>query len=272
MISVFGFEDYKKYLNERIRQSENKGRGVKKKLAEAINCQPAFISQVLNGNPDFSLEQGVVLNGFLNHTEAESNYFMVLLQLARAGNNELKKFFTNQLDAIKEKQFSLKDRIGVSNTLDELAHMTYYSAWYYAAVHMLVSVPHFNSPEKIARALEIDPLLTKNVIQFLLEKEIITEGKNSYDVGLKRIHLAADSAMIMRHHNNWRTRAMTAIDHNNKEDLHYSLVFTTSEKDIPKIKEVLVESIQKVRGIFRESKDEKAVSLVIDLFDLVKKN
>ncbi len=271
MVSIYSFDNYKTYLNSRIDGSENGGRGVKKRLAAKLRCQPAFVSQVLSGNPDFSLEQGILVNDFFNHNANEALCFMTLLQIARAGSVELKEFFTKQLNTIKEKQFSLKDRIGVNNELDELAHATYYSAWYYAATHMLVSIPFFNSIDKIATALGIEPSLANKILQFLLEKQIITDNGNHFAVGLKRLHLSAESPLIMRHHNNWRNRAMTSIDKNSKDDLHYSLVFTTSEADIPKIKEVIVESIQKIRSIFKDSKDEKAISLVIDLFDLVKK-
>ena len=54
--TLFDYNNYKKYINERIDSSPSKGRGLKQKMAEFLNCQTAFVSQVLNKDPNFSLE------------------------------------------------------------------------------------------------------------------------------------------------------------------------------------------------------------------------
>ncbi|HEY1080196.1 MAG TPA: hypothetical protein VGE46_08860, partial [Bdellovibrio sp.] len=67
-LHLYDFEDYKAYLRHRAEAE----RGVKSALAKALNCQSAYISQVLNENAHLSLEQGDAANTFFAHSEKES--------------------------------------------------------------------------------------------------------------------------------------------------------------------------------------------------------
>lgn len=129
------------------------GRDDKAKLAVALNCQPAFVSQVINGNPDFSLEQALRVNSFFQHDGFESQFFMLLVQKMRAGSKELSVFFENQIVKMRKKRYSLAKRLEASNIIDEKVQAQYYSSWHYAAVHILTSIPQFSSAEKIAEGL-----------------------------------------------------------------------------------------------------------------------
>ncbi len=69
-MTLFDYSDYKKYLSDRLKT------GTKSKFAACIGCQPSFLSQVLGGSPDLSLEQGILANEFFGHTGAETQFFM----------------------------------------------------------------------------------------------------------------------------------------------------------------------------------------------------
>ncbi len=56
-MNIFEYINYIKYLNERIKLRPNHGHGARIAMAEAMRCKTGYVSQVLLGNADFSLEQ-----------------------------------------------------------------------------------------------------------------------------------------------------------------------------------------------------------------------
>jgi hypothetical protein len=110
-------------------ETDLQARGLRQKISEHIQCQPSYLSQVLNGNPDLTLEQAQRLNGFLHHTSIESRYFILLVQLARAGTQDLKELFLDQIKEIQKSRFDLKKRLKTTEDIPESAQNRYYSAW-----------------------------------------------------------------------------------------------------------------------------------------------
>jgi uncharacterized protein (TIGR02147 family) len=264
--AVFDYLDYKSYINERINDSPSKGRGLKLKIAEFLNCQTAFISQVLNGTPNFSLEQGVKLNSFFEHTREEARFFLLLLQLGRAGSVELQDFFKTEAKEILEKRSDLKNRLDIKNSLKKVDQQIYYSSWPYACIHMMVAIPEFQNPQAIARHLNLPREKVLEVLVFLESTGIIERKGSHYQIGVTKIHLEKESPQIQRHHTNWRMQAIRSIDINNSADLHYSTVVSMSRADVSRIKEILIKSIEESRAVIRDSKEEKIQSICIDFF------
>lgn len=63
---------------------------------------------------------------------------------------------------------------------------------------------------------------------------------------------------------------MEHIHRADKGNLHFSSVYTMSEKDFIKIKEKLLENFQEVWNIVRPSNEEKLCTLNLDFFELGK--
>ncbi|MGE3610448.1 MAG: TIGR02147 family protein [Bacteriovoracaceae bacterium] len=264
--TIFEYESYKLYITERIENSPGKGRGIKLKMSQYLNCQTAYISQVLNGETNFSFEQAAKLNIFFDHDKEESRYFQLLVHLKRAGNQELKDFLKSEMREILDKRLDLKHRLNVEGHLKSSDQQIYYSSWLYACVHMMSSVPELQTPLAMARHLNISKDKIMEVVTFLEETGLIVKKGSHYELGVTRIHLPKESPLIQRHHMNWRMQAIHAIDINDPKDLHYSTLFSVSHQDIPKIKEVLIKAIEECREIVRESKEEKIQSICIDFF------
>lgn len=87
---------------------------------------------------------------------------------------------------------------------------------------------------------------------------------------MTKVFLKGDSPFVVQHHENWRLRAMDNITRPRKENLHFSSVYTLSEKDFSRIREILHESIQEVWSIVQPSKEEKLCVLNLDFFELKK--
>lgn len=266
--TIFEYRNYKRYLHEKISTFPNKGRGVKRSIATYLSCQTAYVSQVLNQQVNFSLEQAVKLNQFFEHNKVEGRFFILLLQHERAGTKELRAYCKQEMDEIKERRLNLKERLGIANSLDETNQHIYYSAWYYAAVHILLSIPAFQRPKAIAEHLRLPIAQIQDILEFLATTGLAIQKEDRYEIGLTRIHLSKESVQIRRHHTNWRNQAINSIDKNDKEDMHYSNALSMSHSDVPKVREILIQAIEECREIIKVSKEERLQILTMDFFGI----
>jgi len=267
--TVFDYSDYKAYLSQalEIRQSFEKGQ--KSKLADSMGCRPAYLSQVLNGPQDLSLEQAHAANQFFGHPPQESRYFLNLVLLSRAGTLELKKYFQSEVQKQKDERLILKNRVKSNRTLSEADQARYYSSWYYAAVHVIISIDQMNSAEHIAEAIGLPLATVKETIEFLIQMGLIKLQGKALRQGETSLYLDADSPFISKHHTNWRIRAISTLDQKDRKKLNYSGVITCSHQDAEKIQETMIQAVQKIRSIVKDSKDETLLVYALDLFSLV---
>lgn len=268
MNSIFEYSDYKAYLRDWLERPGGSSRGERTRLAEAVRCHNGYVSQVLNGAAHFSLEQAEAINHHLGHGKDQGGYFLLLVQAARAGTPGLRAHFTEQMKALVEKQFVLKDRLKFQKTLTREDQATFYSSWHYGAIHVLVSVPGCHTEKGISDYLGLPLTKVTAVLDFLTSVGLIARKDGRYEIGARHIHLENDSPMISKHHTNWRLQAIHSLDRARQGDLHYSSVITASHEDSVRIREILVRAIEEVRGVVRQSRDEGAFSYAIDFFGL----
>ena len=193
---IFDFKDYKSYLNNWISQQKSNGRGIKSAIAKAANCQTAYVSQVMNENAHFSLEQAVVISSYLNHNDEETQFFLLLVQYARAGNQALRQQLKNNMQKILEQRSNLKERVDIKKSLDPVDQATYYSSWYYAAIHVAVSIPNLRSLEALSEYFSLDTKTTIKALNFLCSVGLLQKKGNEYNQGVTRLFLGKDSPMI----------------------------------------------------------------------------
>lgn len=266
--TIYDYLNYKEFLNQKISSMPQKGRGIRLKLAQALSCQTAYISQVLNRETNFSLEQAVKVSQFFEFNKEESRFFLLLVQLERAGSHDLVVFLKNEIQDILTKRAEIETRVNITDSLDERNQHIYYSVWYYAAIHILLSIPEFQTPKKISEHLRLSLKKVYEVIDFLCETGLAKREGDRYFIGQTRIHLGKNTIQIRRHHTNWRNQAITSIDKNSPDDLHYSSVISMGKKDTVAIKEIMMKAIEECREVIRVSPEEQLQVMTIDFFKL----
>jgi len=266
--TIFEFTSYKTYLISKIHSFPSKGRGMKLKIADFLNCQNTFVSQVLNGEANFTLEQGEKINQFFTHTKEERKYFLNLIHLERASSPELKNHYQEELNEIILKNTDLKKRTNMKGGLREKDHDTYYSSWLYSAAHILTTIKDYRSASAIAKKLNLSKNKANEILDFLAETGLISKEGNHFLPGLSRIHLEKNSPNIQKHHINWRLRAINSIELNLEEDLHFSNVVSMSQQDIIKVRELFIKTIAEARAIIKDSPEEKLQSICLDFFEV----
>ncbi len=267
-ISVFDYKSYKSYILDALEVEKYIRGSTQKNLAEALRCQPAYVSQVLNGSPQFSLEQAEDTNGFFEHSNEEAEFFLLLVQHERAGTTRLRKRVKQQIDRVLEGRLILRKRVDIQATLPLETQLRYYSSWHYAAVHVAISVPGLTTKSALTKELNIPPAKLNEVIEFLIQAGLITDEHGIFRQGVSRIFLGSDSPMISKHHANWRMKAIDACDRARADDLHLSTVVSLSQADFETLREQLVRSINDMRAVIKESKEERVACLAVDFFSL----
>ncbi len=177
MKTIFLFDSYKDFTREFLENSSHKQRGKRIQLAKFLECQPAFISQVLNGNLHFSLEQAEAASRYMGLSPLEKKFFLNLLQLERAGTSQLKAFLTGENALIKQEAAKLTERLVTRDHLTEKQQVKYYSHWYFAAIHVLVTIPTLQDSETLAQRLNLDHHIVREALQFLEQVGLIESKK-----------------------------------------------------------------------------------------------
>jgi uncharacterized protein (TIGR02147 family) len=268
MKNIFEFKRYKPFLRDQLGKTGART-GRKSAFAKAIGCHTAYVSKVLNGDADFSSEQGLSAAQFLELGEEETQYFLLLLQKARAGTRDLKLYTQKQIIQLLERRQNIKRRLQIKQSVSAEAQNRYYSSWHYIAIHMSLTIKRYQTPKAISDYLKIDLHKVDSVLEFLLENGLASLENGLYKVGPTQIHLGKESSNIYKHHTNWRMRATHALDNISRDDnLHYSVVYTLSKRDALILKERLVEVIKQNIETIVPSPEEATFCNTIDFFEL----
>ncbi len=267
--TLLGYENYKTYLLDRLNAKEGLGKGARSRLCEAMRCQGAYLSQVLKGSAHLSPEQADAANRFLGHTEEESEYFLLLLQYARAGTDNYRAFVQRLLQKFKKRRAYLKERLEPQDKELSLEQkIRYYSAWYYAAIHIFTTIPGAGKIDIIHKRLGLEPVLVAKVLEFLLSCGLVVKKKEIFEASVKRLHMDHDSDLAIGSHSSWRLRSMQSLSGGQEEDLHYSSAVTLSKKDAIRIREQLIDSLAVAKETIRNSPAEELYCLSLDWFAL----
>jgi len=265
--SVFESKDYKRYLLA-VLGAGRKRSGLRAKLAEHLGCQTAHVSQVLNGHTHFSNEQAFRINSFLGHDREEAHFFFLLVNKDRAGTEDLREYYQNQLTDILRRRSIIKNRVETNREVPPELQSRYYSAWYYLAIHIALSVPELQTKDALAQYFHLPLYVVADTLEFLVSTGLAEFRDGHYLVGPPHTHLGHDSENINKHHLNWRLQAMDALTRVTPQDLHYSVVFSLSREDAEKIKERIIGVIKDNLKDVAPSKEEVVYCTAFDFFEL----
>jgi uncharacterized protein (TIGR02147 family) len=263
-MTIFDYDDYKDYLKALADRSP---RGFKKKLAEDAGCQTAYVSHVLNGSAHFNWDQTEAIGTGLGLPPQEKEFLLLLLEFTRGASPGLKKFLRQKMDQLREAHLSIKDRVKVRGNLSKQDQAQYYSVWYYAAIHVILTIPKLQTKEAIAEALSLDMKLVTQVLEFLVSVGLASKDLNKYKPGAS-VHLEKSSPLITQHHTNWRLKTIHAFESGKEDNLHFSSVVTISQKDFQKIRSMLIKEIEAAVEVIKASKEETTAVLAMDFFEL----
>jgi len=269
MQPIYLFSDYRKFLKDTIASRPAKGRGELQRIAKFAGIHSSILSQVFQGKRELTSEQAASVAHYLELSEPETTYFLLLTQSARAGTERLRKIVRKQLDELKAAQTQIASRVKSTRSLSHEEKAIFYSSWFYSAIRVLSALPEFTTKEALRKKVRLSPEKFRGVLGFLLENGLCLEENGKISPGPLWTHLEGDSPLVARHHANWRIKAMEkhpSMD--NAQELAFTSPMALSKSDAQKIRARLVDSIDQICKIAAPSESEAVYFLNVDWLEL----
>ena len=266
-MSIFQYDDYKKFIVELLLDMPRSGYGQFKKIAEHLGVNSVVITQIFKGDRELSAENALELCAYFGFSDLESRYFLALVSLGRAGTHKLKQYYKSELVELRLKSKDLKNRVPQDSSLSDEARAMFYSNWYYSAIRLTSSIDGKNNVDEIAEYLGIPRSVVKQASDFLLKHGLMAEKAGALRMGPKLTHLESSSPLITRHHANWRLRSMQTSSSLGPDDLSYTSPMALSLETRREVREEITKLIASVLKRVQTDDSECVACLNIDWFD-----
>lgn len=267
METIFEASDFRQIIRTKIEENET-ARGYRARLADAAGCQRSFLSQVLNSHVLPTMDHAVGMSRFWNLKPDETEYFLALVGLARSNSISLSDYWKERLRDLRERSREIAARLAqpaLESNAEDLSR--YYSVWYYAAIHTLLAIEEFRTPEAIGRRLGLDIRLVTEALDALEKVGLAKRERGQWKSGQRHLHLPRKSFLSAINHANWREKAIHQIQSSpSQSGLHYSVVFSISRKDAEKLNSRILALIDELKAVIEPSENEDLMCFLCDYF------
>ena len=195
---------YRDFVLACIEDPSGSGRkhGSVQKVARALGCHPTFVSQVLHGKNDFSVEQAIAFAKSVALSDEQTHFFVLLVQRERSGNRATRKYFDQQIKDI------LRAREAMVNRLPELTSTAlaetspFLRDWVPQAIHQVLQLPLDPVAEAVAEVLEPPVSVVRRNLLLLEELGLVERQGTAKGVQWKvcesSVHLGNKSLLESR--------------------------------------------------------------------------
>lgn len=264
---LFNSKSSKAVLRDYIEALPKRGRGEITRIAAHLRVSTTLVSQVLAGRKSFTMEQTKALVSFLGLSELEADYLLTLVLAERAGTAELRKYWEKKLEDLREKSRNVGSRVEADRQLTDTERAVFYSSALFSSVRLFTSTgKNGKTLEEICARFELSRAKASAIVQFLLATGLCREEKGRYQLGAQKTHLPADSPFLLRHHGNWRLRALASGESLGAEELMYTAPVSLSREDFATLREEMVLFIKAFLGRVHASPAEEIACFNMDFF------
>jgi uncharacterized protein (TIGR02147 family) len=268
-MTLLDSKDYKEFLRARLKTMPKEGRGQITKIAQVLDMHPTRISQILNGHVNLTMEQAAKLAHYLGLSVFETDCFLAMVQMERAGTEELRAIYRGQLQKYKEQSKELKHRVPKGATLTDDQKGVFYSSWAYSALRLACSVESLNSIDELAGHFNMSRNNVRTILDFLLDSGLVVEESGRFKIGPKTTHLEKASPLSLRHHSNWRLKAIHRHERLTESEIAYTCPVSIRLEDQAAVRELIMQLIEKFLKKVTESEPPDSLAcLNIDWFKL----
>jgi uncharacterized protein (TIGR02147 family) len=266
-LSIYNFDNYRTYIKSKVK-AEKSNWGLWAKLAKAAACQPTYLTQAMGAKANLTADHILGIAKYWALSIDDTDFFLLLLEYGRAGTPALKKYLYEKIRKIKSEREDLAKRLALPKLEIGEKETIYYSTWYWSALHVIVTIPEFQTTASIARHLCLPVELVEVSLQNLERLNFVRKQGVQWKIGTADIHIPQSSPLIGVHHNNWRQRAVLDATLPNAHGVHYTAVYSLSVLDFEHLKEKMRDYIEHSRRVVQPSAEEKLVCLACDLFEV----
>jgi predicted transcriptional regulator len=263
---LFEFDDYKALVNARFQAAP---RGEKQRLAKFIGCQDSYVSLVLAGDRHFSIEQAEATARYLHLDDEETEFFLLLVNLARAATRSLRSYFERQISARRRARLNLRRRMEISAELSDADKMVYYGDILFAKIHMCVTLEGEWTISSLSDRFRVDSSRVAFILRFLTERGFVRARGSVYEGANKYLFLDKNSPFLSQHHANFRLDSLQAAraGSSSTDNVHLSLAVTMSETHVEELKRRIAQFIEQTSALIKKSPEEKLMMFNLDFYE-----
>lgn len=266
MTSLFEYTHYRSALNAIVEYRSERG-GTQAELARAMNCQAAYFSQVLKGRAELTEDQLIALCEFLELDEKQSDFFLLLLRLSRAGTPKLRAYLQKQIERMIQKSELVEARVPSSEVEANRALGIYYcSSWIPSVLHLATSCESLQTVKALKARFGIDEATIEFHLRELEKFGLVTFEKGRWAYAGSSFHFPRSSPFDLQIQLARRQMVMNSIPFRREADMNYSVVFSADEEAIREIRKQLLKAIEKIHKTFEPAPGADVYSICIDLF------
>ncbi len=268
-MNKFSYLEYRDLLQDLINEKSRQVRGVNRKLAEFLGVHTTFLTHVTKKQSHFSQDQALKVAEYFSFTNLETDFFITLISLNRAGNQTTKKYFQEKLDQIVRQGLKLKERLNKNTEMSLQEQSIFYSEWVYSAVRLATALPEGKTVDAVAKILSLPVEKVDRVMAFLLKVGLCKIKDNQLTYNVFSTYVDSNSPFVKRLHDNWRLRSV-AMGSQHFEDLQFTSAATLTQEDFLKLRDEIVVLIQKFEKVTDDSNPQIMAHLNIDWLKLVR--
>jgi uncharacterized protein (TIGR02147 family) len=263
--NIFSYLEYKEVIRAQV-SANREERGYIAKLADAAGCQRSFLSQALHSTVHLTPDHAMGLALFWNLSELEREYFMELVLFNRSGSKQFRKISEEKLKRLREQSENIGLRLKKVSPLEEAAQLRFYSAWHASAIHILLTIPEFQTISALARRLAVSEFLVSDCLSMLQQMGLAEQREGRWSAAHSDMHLSKDSPIAWLHHSNWRTKAVADSREGPRDSVHYTALYSLSRADFERLKALCLHWIEESRQLVQPSVEEDLACFVLDWF------
>lgn len=266
-MNLFSFDDYRLYLKERIESLPAGGRGELARMATHLGVHSTLMSLILSGKRDLNGEQAFDLCDYLQLSPLETEFFLLLVQIRRAGTARLRRHLEQQMRRIRDDSMKVSARVKAPKVLKEADKALFYSTWLHSAIRLYCSTsPEGRTLDEIVARFDRGRVQTLECLDFLQRAGLVSESRGRFQMAVQKTFLPFGSPHLIRHHANWRLKSLEGADRITAEELMVTSPFSISREDFQRLKRMLLAFVAESSDIIRESGADDVACLNIDLF------
>lgn len=265
MANLFTFSDYRTYIKARIKTGPARGQG---RLAAAAGCTPSYLSQVLNTQVQLTPDHAARLTAFWRFDEVETDYFLALVELERCASAELRQILTRRMTTIQKSRQRVTRRVEAKDEIPLARQVGYFAHPMTAAIHLATRIPTLRSTRAIAERFGLPEDLVASTLDSLKTLGLVRGGSQQWQAVDVNFHLPDTSPVTVVNHANWRHQAVQRMHTGQRDGVHYTALYTLARGDIAKLREEILELIERSRRVVLSAKDETLTCFQCDFWEL----
>jgi len=267
---VYEAPDYRSWVRHCLEHgTQARPRSTKKSLADHLRVHATFVSHVVADKADFSSEQAVRFCDFYGLDPAATDFFVDLLGRDRAGDQATRELFDTRLDRQRRAWLTLQNRLKEEDRLSGDDQRRYFESCVLQLVHLCCMLPGRNTLAAVTKALGLPEARVESALRTLVGMGLLAEAKGVYETRFKRIHLDKTSPTFKTCHGNWRVKIAADVSmHQDPTGVHYTSAMTISRDAAEKLRQTVLEHIEKARATSVDSAPEEIYVLALDFYQV----